>query len=275
MTMARRRKVAKVIKDVAMETFTQWVSPRLSVFRHRERRGVRKGDPLGLQSREAFYLAQLQALHSPIAELFTVSELAEFGHTSETALKFLRTESHFKEIATHAAWQFADHVIDVILNLTSDEDYYKRRILIEVLVLLPGFDIFDNQFFETLWEIMDIISHKFQYHERTHEHINAECAGLLKDNYTKLLNCLQRYDDVLTFVWEMTPDHKRRAFAEKANSKVESGLKKESIEILLSKGKEAGVISEDLASWINNVLAELGRMTFYAYNVIWMPEKKS
>jgi hypothetical protein len=269
--MARRRKVSKIVKDVAWETFSEWVSPRLSIFRHRERRGVRKGDPLGLQSREAFYLAQLQALHSPVAELFKLSELAAIARTSETALKFQRTESHFKEVATHAAWQFADHVIDVILNLTSEKDHYRRRILIEVLVLLPGFDVFDNQFFETIWGLIDKISHELNHHEL--EPINEKCAEWLMNNYNKLLACLQRYNDVLTFVWEMTPDNKKQAFAEKASSKVESALKKESIEILVNRGKEDGVISEDLASWIKSILADLGRMAFYAHNVIWTPEE--
>jgi hypothetical protein len=258
--MARRRKVSKIIKDVAWETFSEWVSPRLSIFRHRERRGVRKGDPLGLQSQGAFYLAQLQALHSPIAELFKLSELAEFGGTTETALKFLRTESHFKEVATHAAWLFADHVINVILSLTSQEDYYKRRILIELLVLLPGFDLLDNQFYETIWELLDMIKHELLHHE--------EGGKRLKDNYNKLLICLQRYKDVVSFVWEMTPDNNKLVFAKKISDKIESGIHKESIEILVNDGKDAGVISDDLALWIKNVLSDLGFITFYATHVV-------
>jgi len=253
--MAKRRKVPKIIKDVAWETFSEWVTPRLSLFRHRERRGVRKGDQLGLQSREAFYLSQLQAIHSPVAELFKLSELAEFAATTETALKFLRTESHFKDIATHAAWQFADHVIDLIFSLSSEKDYSQRRILMEVLVLLPGFDILDNQFIETIWGLEDDIKHE----------------SLNKDNYIKLLTCLQRYNDVLTLVWGMIPDNKRRKFAEKVSNVV--GSLSEHVGILINIGTESGVVSEDLASWIKNVLDGLGIMNFYASYVVWTPEE--
>ena len=77
--------------------------------------------------------------------------------------------------------------------------------------------------------------------------------------------------DVLTLVWEMIPDNKRRKFAEKVSNVVES--LSERVGILINIGTESGVVSEDFASWIKNVLDGLGIMNFYASYVVWTPEE--
>jgi len=198
------------------------------------RMGTRRGNPIGM-SREKFLCAQAMALHSEISDLYPLSEICSFICGSETSVEMVRkwrTEKHFKDVSRQAARSFASFIIDQILR---SEDYYKAMILIESLVLLPGFFITDNKYIYMIKVYIDKIK-KFPEE---------------KEHYSNLLNCLTAFRDILRIYMDMLPEKERVKYEEELYEVLNPLLKM--IDLRVKKANKNDYITEDLATAIDAI----------------------
>jgi hypothetical protein len=240
--MGRIKNIPATFKELLQELFREWVMPREQAYRPAQRAGLRKGAPIGM-SRERYKAALLQALYG----VFPLGELARVVGSTEGALKQARSEPLFAQVALEASGAFADFVVEAMMT---ESDYYKQKILIESLVLLPGFSVTDDKIIDMMRETLDLISHN-------------PCNS---ENYDTLLACLQRYHDVFTLVWERTPINKRKNLEDKASKIL--GSMEETIEQLVKAAKEDGTISAEIALLFTSVQTALLFVTNYSTFVV-------
>jgi hypothetical protein len=251
----RRKLVPEIFREELRRQFKVFIEPLMEAYVEPTRTGTRRGQPVGM-SREKYLCAQAMALHSEISELYPLSEICAFICGSNTSVEMVRkwrTESHFKQVARQAARAFASFIIDEILrseNYYTHEKYHRVMILIESLVLLPGFFLTDNKF---IW-VMRVLDDEIRHNPQD------------KENYSKLLNCITAYRDVLRIYMDMLQDNEREACEDEVDNIVRPILNK--VDFLVEEAWKKDFITDDMATAIGAIQMSLTFIMSYSKVVI-------
>jgi len=178
-------KLTTVQREVLDALFQDWAAPRMEAYRQNP----------GPLPPGRYYLALMQALHGPYS-LPEIVERAQVG-VSHGLLKVLRGTPPFRQVAREAAKDFADFVAERILT-TCHHSLIERLVISEILAVLPGFDLADNQVLEAL------------------KHAMAECEkNPANSSFKKLHDFLLTLRDIVRLAHDTTPPEKWPAKEEK------------------------------------------------------------
>jgi hypothetical protein len=195
--------------------------------------------PKGMSSLKRF-VGLHQALHGPLSLPEILEELKTA--TSLAVLKNFRTENSFRSFANQAAKSFAIFIENIIA--TPGVDTTKRLVLSELLTMLTGFEI-DNNFL--LQKLTQRIYHKPRD----------------RQEFKELYDLLLAYRDAVRLTYDRKGHHK---LEEKVAKVINPLLDK--VEVLIKKGKEDGIIDNDVASFFDAILMSLNFLANYSKIVI-------
>lgn len=221
-------RLSPVQKETMLHAFKEWLTYLEAV-----------GDlPAPNFSPTKRFLALHQALHGPLS-LPEILEEAKTG-TSIAVLKNWRNEPVFASLARRAAKSFATFLENIIA--TPGVDTTKRLVLTELLTTLPGFDICNNAL--TL-------------------KINNKIPELnSREDYKELYDLILAYRDVVRLDVKETykkPEDKLAAVLNPLLVQIEEAVKK---------GRQDGVIDDDIVSFFDAILMSLTFLANYSKIVI-------
>jgi len=192
--------------------------------------------PKGMSSLKRF-VGLHQALHGPLSlpEILEESKTA----TSLAVLKNFRIENSFRSFAHQAAKSFATFIENIIA--IPGVDTTKRLVLTELLTMLPGFEIDNN-----------VLLQKLTYHKPKD-----------RQEFKELYDLLLAYRDVVRLAYDRKDRHK----LEEKVARVLNPLL-DQVEVLIKKGKDDGIIDNDVASFFDAIMISLIFLANYSKIVI-------
>ncbi len=155
-----------------------------------------------------------------------------------------RTEKGFRDEADKASRSFADSLITDMLqyNYRNPTELIIRMILMEALILLPGFNINNNL-------ILDKINEIFQQGIEL-EAISDQTAKIYI--FDKLDEYLITYGNILDIMQEYIDEREAKVIKEMVYNVIYD--MRPNIQTILDKGKLTGTIDDDDAEYINEIL---------------------
>lgn len=216
-------KLSMVQLEILLGLFSDWALPQMP----EENAPVRDG----LSARKHW-----SALHQALFGPLTLRQICTETHVSVTpnVLKVWRGEPKFKKVGQEAAQGFAAFMVREVLAETG-QDSLRRLVLTELLVMLPGFDIGQNEIIERLAEVISRI-----------ENVPTKRPG-----FQLLYNYLLCYRDVVRLAHHYAKDSIKFEIEEKVNRAV-SHLQ-EKVTALVKVGRENGTCREVRAEAIGAV----------------------
>lgn len=252
----KRPRFSVSIKRLLLELFAQWAVPFITAYREGGRAGVRKGEKIRL-SRSKYFCALLQALHGPLSLselsrasfLIDLKEINVTGASTDLISKW-RTEKQFRDEAEKASRDFPDALLSKILHYEYNFDDLKDltfvSILIEALILLPGFNIADNLLLD---EINKLILQTGDF-----EAINDP-----KENGV-IIQTLDRYLTIYAYIVDVMHEYIDEREVKDLKRKVHDLIYaiRPNIENLVKKMESSITIDDNKVGHIFNILRRLG-----------------
>lgn len=226
----KRKNAAAVLKDEGLALLNAWLAHQVEAAAA-SRKGTPRGKDVGIFPR-AEGIARKHVLFSnpPMKEtLMSLAEVAYRSGDSLTMAKQRRRQRSFMARVEELAKDFSHFVEE---KLFPQKGYHEERIYIELLALLPGFNIVDNLPLDKWRKLLDADMAQAKYFE-------------------KLFNIMRLYFNLLTSYLNNIPEDKQTPIEEAVYPIVSPLIEK--VDLLVEEGKERDIIEEALIVKITDI----------------------
>ena len=238
--MARRQKVPDFLRDEAKLQHRAWLEQRVEIDRPEpRRRGIPRGEEIGLFSkaeRVAWHHVALTPSFCRVT-LFTLQEIADLTGDSLTLANQRRRQKSFQRRVAELSKDFADFIADQILTT---DNRHTERILAELLVLLPGFDVRENSILNK-WKTL----------------LSAESFTPMY--FDDLVNIMRLNFNIITLFMDKITKKKVPAIKQLVANTVDPLL--DEVDQIVKAGKAKGVLTEEVAAQIAEISLKITFVT--------------